>query len=271
MKQVVIFCGAFPFIKYALTIAELNYPGSAITIVVPQRLLKFFSLVNEHVFNNEISIICLEHYQGLISSNISRLKKAAYLLPEIRNERRYLKMFYDKHFSGFRDAEVYFCSRYFNTYPYYLLRKLVKTNRLIFMEHEHWDIFEIEKYIPRNIIGLATLAIMKITFAWDITLAKLPYLKGIAGIPESFINNRVERIIGREEREEMLKGFNWKQYQIFDTNNYSVIYFDGPLSNGITDDDTHKRELTGIFNILGRYFPEKEIACKDYPDRLLCA
>jgi len=267
MKQTVIFCGAFPYIKYALTVAKLNYPGSKITIVVPHRLLGFFNLINERVFNSEIHVVYMEHYQGRIQSNIKRLKKAVYLLPEIRNEGQYLKTFYNKHFSRFRGAEIYFFSRYYSQYPYYFLKRLSKANRLVFMAHEMWDVLEIEQYTPRDGMGLAMLAIMKLTFGWDITLARLPYSKGIAAMPDSFIKNRVSRIIGREERDEMLKNFDWEQYKVFDNEKYSVLYFDSiPAKVGYIDDyNTHKQELTEVFDILYKYFPEDEIACKDYP------
>jgi len=151
------------------------------------------------------------------------------------------------------------------SYSFYILKRLSGVNKLVFMPDEAWDILLVDKYTPANIVDLVGLVMLKLTFGWNIVLGKLPYMKGIPSMPDAFINRKLAKVIDREERSEVMKSFDWSRFQIFDASNYSVIYFDGPLLNGITDDDPHKREFTEIFNILGKYFPEKEIACKDYP------
>jgi hypothetical protein len=66
---------------------------------------------------------------------------------------------------------------------------------------------------------------------------------------------------------EMMKNFDFSQFRIFDTDNYSIIYFDDGLIEGgyVRDREVFRRELSEIFNILAKYFPEKEIARKYHP------
>ena len=267
MKQVVIFCESYPQIKYTLCIARHNYRDCSITVVIPHKynLFKFFKLANERLFNNTINVVYFKTYQKRTATKASRIKKVFYILPDIMNERRRLKAIYDEYFAGLSGAEVFFFSRHFVSYSFYILKRLSGVNKLVFMPDEAWDILLVDKYTPANIVDLVGLVMLKLTFGWNIVLGKLPYMKGIPSMPDAFINRKLAKVIDREERSEVMKSFDWSRFQIFDASNYSVIYFDGPLLNGITDDDPHKREFTEIFNILGKYFPEKEIACKDYP------
>ena len=269
MKQVVIFCESYPQVKYTLCIARHNYRDCSITVVIPHKydLFKFFKLANEKLFHNTINVVYFELYRRRIATKASRIKKILYILPDIVNERRRLKEIYNEYFAGLRGAEVFFFSRHFVSYSFYILKRLSGANRLVFMPDEAWDILLVDKYTPTSIVDLAILVMMKLTFGWDITRSKLNCDgRGISSISDAFINKKVDKVISREEENGVMKSFDWRKFKVFDTSNYSVIYFDSPSVAGITDYDIHKRELTEIFTILGKYFPEKEIARKYHPD-----
>ena len=86
-------------------------------------------------------------------------------------------------------------------------------------------------------------------------------------MPDKFMKEKVDRVIEQEEKNETMKDFDLSRFKIFEVGNYSVIYFDDSLFEAgyITDKDVFKRELSEIFNILAKYFPEKEIARKYHP------
>ncbi len=269
MKEIVIFGESYPMIKSALYVATHNCHDCSITIVIPAKhnLLKFFKVINERLFHNAINLIYFEPYHPR-RVTAKGLKKVFYVLPDIIRERRYLKGIYNKYFAELKGGQVFFFDRYWNSYTFYLLKKLSKTNKLVYIPDPCYDVLPVDKFTPTNIVDLAALVIMKLIFGRDIVMSKLPYIKGFSGMPDEFINRKVDKVIDREERNEMMKDFDLSQFKIFDVGNYSVIYFDeNPIESGyIADKNTFRRELAEIFHILSKYFPEKEIARKYHPD-----
>ena len=166
MKQVVVFCESYPHIKYALYLIVRDYRHCSITVVIPSKhsLFKFFSLVNERLFHNKLDLVYFEVYQRRTTTRISKMKKAIYILPDIIYERKRLREIYSEYFSRFSNAEIYFFSRHFASYSYYLLNKLSGVNRLVFMPDEAWDIISMRRYTPTDIVSLVVLAMMKLTF-----------------------------------------------------------------------------------------------------------
>ena len=269
MSEVVIFCESYTQINNALYLATQNRHDNPITIVISGNhdLLKFFQAINERLFHGKMDIVYFETYQaGRIKG--SQIKRALHVLPDIIKERRYLKGLYNKHFAKMRGAQVFFSSRYWGPYTFYLLKKLLKTNKLVYVPDPSYDVLlPIDKFTPTNIADLAGLAIAKLIFGHDIIMGKLPYVKGFSGMPDKFINEKVERVIDRQEQNEMTKDFDLNRFNIFDVGNYSVIYFDeNPIRCGYPiSENTFKRELAEIFGILSKYFPENEIARKYHP------
>lgn len=267
MSKVVIFCESYPQIKNALYVATHNCHDNSITLVIPGNhdLLNFFQVINEKVFHNTINLIYLELYHAR-RVTAKGIKKVFHVLPDIIKERRYLKGIFDKYFAELKGAEIFFSGRYWNPYTFYLLKKLLKTNKLVYIPDPAHDVLPIDKFTPTNIVDLVSLIILKLIYGWDITMGKLLHTR-FPCMPDKFINKKVEKVIDREERNEMMKDFDLSQFKIFDVGNYSVIYFDdGLIASGyVTDKNTFRRELTNIFNILGKYFPEKKIALKYHP------
>ena len=268
MREVVIFCESYPLIKNCLYVATHNCHDNSITLVIPGNhdLLNFFQVINEKVFHNAINLIYLELYHAR-RVTAKGIKKVFHVLPDIIKERRYLKGIFDKYFAELKGAEIFFSSRYFCPYTFYLLKRLSKRNELVHICDPSMDVMTVEKFTPTNIINLVSLIILKLIFGWDVIMGKLPYTR-FPCMPDKFINKKVEKVIDREERNEMMKDFDLSQFKIFDVGNYSVIYFDessGYICAYITDKNTFRRELVEIFDILTRYFPEKEIARKYHP------
>lgn len=267
VSKVVIFCESYPQIKNALYVATHNCHDNSITLVIPGNhdLLKFFQVINERVFRNAINIIYFQPYQAR-RVTAKGIKKVFHVLPDIIKERRYLKGIYNKYFAELKGAEIFFSDRYWNPYTFYLLKKLSKTIRLVYIPDPAHDVLPIDKFAPTNIVDLVSLIILKLIYGWDMTMGKLLNMK-LPYMSDKFFNREVDKVIDREERDEMMKNFDLSQFKIFDVGNYSVIYFDdGLIASGyVTDKNTFRRELTNIFNILGKYFPEKKIALKYHP------
>jgi len=266
MGKTVLFTTNYGGIEKALYLARNNCP---ITLVIPYNhdLFKFYQAINEKVFHNTINLIYVEPYQSR-SAKASWINKILHIVPNIIRERRHLKKIFDKYFAELEECEVFFSSRSSCGPLLYLLKKLIKRNTLVYIDTStpHWN--PMRQYTPTNIIHLVRLIRGKLTYGRDIALGKLPHTKGFLYMPYKFIQKQVDRVISREEINEMTKGFDLSQFRIFDAGNYSVIYFDQALVEGgyVTDGDTYRRKLTQIFDILSKYFPEKEIARKYRPN-----
>ncbi|MFC2035012.1 hypothetical protein ACFLUJ_02690 [Chloroflexota bacterium] len=174
---------------------------------------------------------------------------------------------FNNNLAQLKDAEIIFFFRVLNQTTYYFLRKLSKRNKLVHMYGEDY-LTKVEEHVPVSIVDLTSLIILKSIYGRDIGMIKLPmYPKGAPYILDRFINNKVNKIIGIQERNEMMKDFDLSQFKVFDANNYSVIYFDDSLSESsfIADKNVLRKELTEIFNMLSKYFLEEEIARKYHP------
>lgn len=265
MKKLVIFCESYPQIKNALYVATHNCHDNSITLVIPSNhdLFKFFKVVNERLFRNTIDIIYFETYYD---HKDNKIRRVLYLLPDIIRERRYLKGIFDKYFTELKGAEIFFSSRYFCSYTFYLLKRLSQRNKLVHISDPSLDGMRVEKLTPTNITGWASLIVSKLVYGRGITMGKLLNMYSPC-MSDKFFNREVDKVIDREERDEMMKDFDLGQFKIFDAGNYSVIYFGQDLIEDgcISDSDTFKRELTEIFNILSKHFPENEIARKYHP------
>jgi len=270
MSKIIIICTHYDVISVTLYLVTHNYPDHSITIVVPEKhnLFKFFQAVNERMFHNSINLIFLEPYHTGRAASKGMIKKVVHIWPDIIKERRYLKEIFNKYFAELEGCEIFLPTRAPIGLLFYLLKKLSKRNKLVYISNDSPHVNQICTYIPTNINGLAYFIIRKLTYGLDIATGKIPVKEGFPCVPDKFMEKRVDRIIDWEEKNEMMKGFDLSQFKIFDTSNYSVIYLDQPLMGirYVTDGDTYRRELTEIFNVLSKYFPEKEIARKYHPN-----
>ncbi len=265
----VIFCESYGAIVRTLCLATRNRCDCAITVVLlgNHDLFKFFQVINERVFHSAINLIYFEPYPAR-RAEAKGINKMPHIIPDIIKERRYLKESFDKYFAGLEGCEVFFHSRGFNCYSFYLLKRLSKKNSLVYISYGSPYM---GKYTPANIVDLITLIIFKLIYGHEIAMGKYPdqspHIKGFPYMDDRFMEEKVDRVIEPEEMNDMVKDFDLSEFKIFDAGDYSVIYFDDSLVEAgyITDRDVFKRELTGIFNVLSKYFPETEIARKYHP------
>lgn len=253
-------------IPYALSIVTKNYRLYPVTIVFPgfNDLFKLFHVLNDNVFHKKVDLLYFEPYKPKWAKGrgISRVFN---ILPDIIKERRYLKATFDTYLSQLEGTEVFFFSRGFNGVKYYLLNKLSRKNRLVYVAPKGPPYMS--QYAPRTITDLAKLIIWKLTYGRDVTLGRLPFEKGFLYVGDRFIDRKADRVIDEAEADEMIKSFDLSQFRVFDIGDYSVIYFDEDLVGVgyVPNENIWRQELTSVFNILRKYFPEKEIAVKYYP------
>ena len=273
MQDIVVFCQSYGEIGNCLYIAKRNSQGSnSITIVIPGNhdLFMLLKKINERIFYGTINIIYFE----LFRPRLGRPKDitvnwAFWHFIDMIKEKRYNRRLYNKYLAKLRGAEIYFFTRSFVPHNLYFLRKLHRHNKLVYMHiagiHKGYG-DGVSKHNSENILDLLGLIRSKIVYGLDMTMARLPHVK-FDYLPDRFMENEVDRIIGKEESRELLRDFDYKEFKIFETGIYSIIYFDQSLSDRdyIPDIDTFKRELDEVFDILRKYFTDKEIAIKYHP------
>ncbi|MFC2004678.1 hypothetical protein ACFLUY_00465 [Chloroflexota bacterium] len=272
MNEIVIFCESYPQIKNALYLAGHNPHNHSVTVVITglKNLYKFFNLINEKIFQGTLNIIYFSIYRGRIANAGNRIIKAFYLLPDILKEKRHLKYIFYKHFAQLKDSEIFFFGRHFNPTTFYLLKRLSKANRLVYIPDPIYDVVPIPKSAPSSLAELLHLAQGKSVYGHEIVMGKHPLGKKALGMPDKFFNENVSKVISQEERDTMLKDFDISRFKIFDSGNYRVMYFHDDLDDlieydYISDAIAFEERLTEIFNIMAKYFPENRVALKYHP------
>jgi len=270
MSKTVLFCENYGAINTTLYLATRDCHNCQVTVVPGlYDLFKFFQVINERVFHNALSLVYFESYRaGRVEARGTR--KIFHVFPDIAGERRYLKEFFNKHFAQLEGCEVFFHSRGHSGAKFYLLKKLSKRSRLECISQPPPP-YSMTKYTPKSIRDLVSLAILKLIYGFDIVMGQFPAQNpvsyGFAYIPDQFMEKKVSWVERDEMAKDMMKDLDLSRFRVFDTGNYSVIYFDQDLirAGHISDGATFKRELTGVFDVLGRYFVEREIARKYHP------
>ena len=267
-SRIVILCESYPSIAYALYKLANGEKDVPATIFIPalKDLYQLFQVLNEKVFNNELELIYYPQYAPRWAET-KGIKRLLYILPDILGERRHLKRFYNRHFARLEGADIMFPSPGFSGAKIYALKKLSKRNKLIFLDPGPPYM---SRYSPRSLRDIATLLMYKMIYGKNVQLGQYPsdnpWSKGFPLIPDSFMKNSIDSVIDWSNRDEIMEDFAWEKVRVFDTGDHKVIYFHQDLVGryGI-DRDTFSRELNSIFDIVLRYFPEKEIARKYHP------
>ena len=112
---------------------------------------------------------------------------------------------------------------------------------------------------------------MKLTYGFDIALGQFPalnpYTKGFAYIPDKVMRKEVDEVIDLNQTNKMLENFDLSPFRVFSVGRHRVFYFDDGFIEffHVADWDTYNRQLNEIFGIIGKHFPEEEIATKFHP------
>ena len=232
MSKLIILCTSYGEIPSTLCLAKQNYPDNSVTIASANKpnLFKFFQLVNEKVFHNNLNVIYLAYYDSENAERKGIIAKAFDYVSDIIKERRYLNEMYNRYFAELEGCEVFFQVRPIGGNLFYLLRRLSKRNKLVYIPfYDSPQARQVRTYFPTNIADLIYFIIRKLAYGFDLAMAEQPYKKGFSYISDRFIEKKVDRIIDWEEKNEMMKGFDLSQFKVFSVGNYSVIFFDAPL------------------------------------------
>ncbi len=269
-KEIVILASSYLQYKNSLYLATQNYQKCPITIFVTgnNELFKFLKLINEKVFNNTINLVFIESFRTdprRVEAN--SLNKVFYVISDVIRERRYLKEIFNEYFAGMEGCDLYFLEK--GALQFFLARKLRAKNRLIYFSSYQTQIAPTQS-TAAGIGDLIMLMIYKLTYGCNITLGEYAWRKTMPYMPDRFLKKEMERIIYEEERDDILRDFTLDRFKIIDTSKYSAIYFFDHISLQnvspyVSDNNLLRKEMVEVFNLLTKYFPEKEIACKYHP------
>lgn len=268
MDKLVIFCESYPQIRNTLYLVAQN-SGRSITVVSGSNasLYALFQTLNERVFNDTLNLARYSFYSARFAQTDNKIKKALTLLPDIIREKRHLRSIYDTHFAACKQADVYFFSRYFNPETFYLLKKLSKNNRLVYMQDPTYDSAPVPQSPPKNLRDIAHLIWGKSVYGYDIILGEHSLGQKILGMPDRFFREKVSKVIDAVERDAMLRDLDMSRFQVFDTGNYSVVYLhqDWGRPEYVTDVALFQQRLAGVFTLIRKHFPEDAVAIKYHP------
>jgi len=251
----IIFCQSYTEVKYTLSLIRQNPVNTVIT--PSQSLTKFFQFIaNEYpIYNIDVIYIEPYHWKTPIQKNI--LAKSVYLVYDIIKGRHYLREHY-KFAESMNDELVYFFSPYFNSDTYYLIKKLLEKNRVIYTKDQANDAI------------LATPTKLNIRLFIELTAKKLLYgndieLKSIFG---NITSSMSDRFLNKCIIEKPLLN-DYEKHFSFVNHNYEYIFFhDDMIEHGYTDVGFNK-EIDSIFDVARESIPEDKIAIKYHPSTVI--
>jgi len=262
-----MFCESYPGLAYVLHRLWRREPDRPATIVVPvvHDLYDFLKALNETAFRNRLNVIYVPHFER----RRSRWGRAVLSFADALAERRYLRAVYQRHFSTLRDAEITFSSPGYLGEKVYLLSRLAKRNRLVYIDPGPPAM---GSDVPRSVREVFRLLLNQIRYGGATRLGEYPrgkgWDRGFPVVPDSFMKN-VAGVVDWSDRDEVMRSFDWKSLGTWAPGEFEVMYFhqDLPRSAGIVikDESTFSARLREIFEVVLRYFPEDRIARKYHP------
>jgi hypothetical protein len=268
-KEIFIICTAYPQIKNTLYVALQHYQKQPTSLLVHgyTDLFKFFTVINEKVFHNDINIMFIDSYHGKKTKPGSKIDRVFGVLRNFFEEKRFLKESYNRCLAKFRGAEVYFFNRNYVASEFYLLRKLAASNNLIYMPAPLYQYFGFYNTTPKNLKELILLLRWKLAYGWGVSLnrERVGFLDPY--IPDSFMRKYVQKTIDPEESYKAIEGLDMRRFRVFDVGNYSVIYFHDNLVGGgyVTDAAAFHKLLVDVFKIVRKHVAENKVARKLHP------
>lgn len=269
-NEIVLICSAYPHIENVLYLSSVNYQSYQVRLIVhgDEGLFKFFSVVNEKVFNNSLDIRHVNHYSGVKVWPGHKIGRLISIALNILAERRYLNNAYRQHLSNTHGADVYFFKRYYAANEYYYLKKLADSNKIIFMPARVYSFLGIHDDGSKKLKEIAFLERWKLAYGMGISMNResvgiiAPY------IPEKFFKKYVQKTIEREEQDILLQDFDKQKFKVFNVNNYEVIYFHDNLIGGgyVSDPAAFTGLLSDVFDILKKYVPQDRVSRKLHPN-----
>jgi len=293
-NKVVIFAQSYGEIENCLYVVKENLKcKNSVTIVIPglHDFYIFMQELNKHVFHNKINIIyfdfdkyrdryleLLKDYSALQVRKQNKVYIIKWVFQSIRSaieERTYNRSLYKNYLSELKGSEIYFFTRFCVPYNLYVLKKLSKSNNLIYMYITRKRTFQeldrgfgegLSKVKYNNLRDILKLLRLKIVYGLDSKMIRI-IINNVPYIPDNFMKKNVYKIISQEESNKLLENFDYNQFNIFNVHNYKIIYFDQRYfyRDNLVDTKIIQKEINSIFNILSKYFTNEEIAIKYHP------
>lgn len=199
VSKLVIFCENYPCIYPTIYLAQQNYRTRPVTIVIPALspdLIKFIRITNRSNFKGKLDIISFKNYYPKIFG----------IIPNILDIRDYERKIYERYFYDTKDCAVYFFSPHFNGVKVYLIKRLAKHNRLVYVDSS--SLGSARRYRPKTPLGCLRLVIWKLTYAKEVCMMQLTNTgyRYFLSLPAQYIKRISSRVIDGEERDWLFEG-----------------------------------------------------------------
>ena len=228
--NIVIFSQSYPEIENCLYVLKTHYDCQHNILLVIPFNYDYYLLMTEIIkkkFNNLIKIIFIKKFNITSKIPFKSFFKAA-------GERIYNNNFYERHLAQIKSSKIYFFTRFCVPLNLYLLKKLKKNNELIYMYLNIKRTFQeldtgygegLSNVPLNNIRELLLLLRLKFVYGFDSKRIKI-IINNVPYIPDKFMLKNVDNVISKNETSNLLKKFNYYNYNVFDTKHFKIIYFD---------------------------------------------
>lgn len=272
MKNIVVFCQAYAQIKNTIYLLDTNWEKNSLTLVIikVQDLFKFFKIMNEKVYSNKIKMIFIKDSRNLINLNKTKNNIVNYL-DKFYKEKLYLKKIYKQYFSLCKNSIIYFSSRHYTDYSFYFIDKLRKNNQLIHFPDPGAYLLPNKPNFPVNLPDIVKLVIWKMIYGIRISIGKHSADLPDATYPmmsDIYMNKMLIQTISISTRDKLTSKIDYNNYNLWDVDNFDVMYFGHDAKNIRSSKEIYKKELHEIFKILTKYYKTEKIASKYHPGRI---
>jgi hypothetical protein len=264
-NPVLIFAQSYPHVKNVLYLLEKyknTSPYIKLCVFNNSYLFKYFSLLNQEHFNNQINLSFIPKYVPVGGGSHKRNL--------IIFEKYFLYSSFNIHCGNIVGHEIFFFSQSFTDYGYYFLKKLYRKNNVTHIQDPGCDIYTITDGAPKSLRSFLNLFRMKLIVGRHIVYGDTGYAKfnRFLKICDSFYDKIVDRAIGKKERDELQKDVLLTKYSFKKYSKYKILYFDKDVvKDGFCDNDHFQSTIEEIFSVASEYTPSDQIGRKYKPNR----
>tara|TARA_B100000131_G_scaffold120951_1_gene117979 strand:+ start:18162 stop:19232 length:1071 start_codon:yes stop_codon:yes gene_type:complete len=261
LKNIIILCQSYRQLINTLSVIEKEKNESNVIVYVlnHKNLYKALCDISKTIYKNKIKIKFIARYQSKTSS-------LSFKLFEIVKEKAFLTNQFNEYFKNTKNSIIYFSSRHFSDYGFFIINRLAKNNKIIYIPSPDADLLPLKKKVLLKPKQLFKLLSLKLTFGYNIKAGE--YISHFFPfIDDRFLKKKVDKIFTFQERDKMINQLNINKFKIWNKNTYDVIYFGHNALNIRLSKVSFENILNQIFNELCKNFEEKKIASKYHPGR----
>jgi len=262
LKNIIILCQSYRQLINTLSVIEKEKNESNVIVFVlnHNNLYKALCDISKTVYENKIKIKFIARYQSKTSSLSSKLF-------EIVKEKAFLTNQFNVHFKNIKNYSIYFSSRHFSDYGFFIINNLAINNKIIYIPSPDADLLPTKRKISFKPKQIANFIINKFIFGYRISQSE--YISHIFPFMDnSFFNKNVNKIFSITERENMISQLDLNKFKIWNEEKFEVLYFGHNALNIRSSKIVFKKIMNEVFNILSKYFKENKIASKYHPGRV---